>query len=413
MLIRLSEKEIINLDNVILRKKHILSQIKEKKLNVEPYFFKENDTNLIKSSTLLTDYSLIKQENDFYDILNNININENKNSVNKSNEVVPKIKINQLKIDQTLSSLKNSVYNRAISNSVYLNPVSMLYYIKNKPQIHHYLKSMSNYNRSIKGIVLNNPKINVYNFDLKKNNLLKNMYEVLAYSFKAMYCLISKPVFFITSDKLIIQLFYFLFIPNILKFKLDRKIHKRFFKKTYRFRKLYKRWLELEPKKQINFYNLSYFNIKDIYPKRFDLLCNMLSNLFNKSIELSLIRLHYPYNDSNILASLLGAMIKKIKFRIMVKRLFRKAVIRYVKKFPTKNRININIIPAFLSGLSIRIGGRLMTHKIVPRMTVKFDQRGALARGKVNFYNVARVTKKNKRGAFSITISEGQNFFNV
>ena len=61
--------------------------------------------------------------------------------------------------------------------------------------------------------------------------------------------------------------------------------------------------------------------------------------------------------------------------------------------------------------MNIKVGGRLLTHKVVPRQTVKTTRRGASAKGKINFSDVARFTNKNKRGAFTITISSGQNYF--
>ena len=99
-------------------------------------------------------------------------------------------------------------------------------------------------------------------------------------------------------------------------------------------------------------------------------------------------------------------MINKIKLRIIIRKLFNKAMI--------KNNIfnnKFNIIPAFLSGITIKVGGRLLTHKVVPRKTVKITRRGSSARGKINFLDVTRFTNKNKRGAFSITITSGQNYF--
>ena len=38
-----------------------------------------------------------------------------------------------------------------------------------------------------------------------------------------MACLISKPIFLITPKKIIIQLFYYLLIPNLFKFKIRNK----------------------------------------------------------------------------------------------------------------------------------------------------------------------------------------------
>ena len=70
-----------------------------------------------------------------------------------------------------------------------------------------------------------------------------------------------------------------------------------------------------------------------------------------------------------------------------------------------------SITPSYLTGLNIKIGGRLMRYKIVKKRTVKLFQRGASASGKVNFTDWARFTSKNKKGAFSITVSTGQNIF--
>ena len=52
-----------------------------------------------------------------------------------------------------------------------------------------------------------------------------------------------------------------------------------------------------------------------------------------------------------------------------------------------------------------------MTQPVKPRKTVKQIIRGASASGKINYLNFARLTKKNKRGSFSITISAGHNYF--
>jgi hypothetical protein len=51
------------------------------------------------------------------------------------------------------------------------------------------------------------------------NRLIKHSYKLLFYFFKSMYCLISKPVFIFTPDKVVIQLQYFLNIPKFKVFK--------------------------------------------------------------------------------------------------------------------------------------------------------------------------------------------------
>jgi hypothetical protein len=58
----------------------------------------------------------------------------------------------------------------------------------------------------------------VYNRNVNKK-LIKYSYNLLFYFFKSMYCLISKPVFLFTPDKVVIQLLYFLNIPKFKVFK--------------------------------------------------------------------------------------------------------------------------------------------------------------------------------------------------
>ena len=72
--------------------------------------------------------------------------------------------------------------------------------------------------------------------------------------------------------------------------------------------------------------------------------------------------------------------------------------------------ISSNSIPAYISGLYIHIGGRLMREPIIPRKTTKKFEKGAIATGKVNFVDTARISKKNKKGAYTIKIAFAQNF---
>ena len=75
------------------------------------------------------------------------------------------------------------------------------------------------------------------------------------------------------------------------------------------------------------------------------------------------------------------------------------------------NKKNLaKFIPAYISGLYIHIGGRLLKERIVPKRTTKKFEKGAIATGKINFLDSARITKKNKKGAFTIKIAYAQNF---
>jgi hypothetical protein len=71
------------------------------------------------------------------------------------------------------------------------------------------------------------------------------------------------------------------------------------------------------------------------------------------------------------------------------------------------NRYNSNKIPSSLSGIYIKLAGRVLTQKIQKRVKSKIVQKGSLARTKAQSININRFVNKNKRGSFSITIKTG------
>lgn len=46
-----------------------------------------------------------------------------------------------------------------------------------------------------------------------------------------------------------------------------------------------------------------------------------------------------------------------------------------------------------------------MTQRIVPRLSSRVTQKGAVARAKINYINSSRVNLKNRRGAHSVTVT--------
>nr|YP_010192408.1 ribosomal protein S3 [Amanita sinensis]QZN08145.1 ribosomal protein S3 [Amanita sinensis] len=354
----------------------------------------------------------------------NLLLNRVFNSINKTNEI---------KIEHTINSIINNkdFDYKTDSISINSNPIPVVYTnnsallgegnnLSKIPNINKYFKGMSKYNLINKGISIDYTNFIGFNFNRENNKIIPNINNLLANSFKTMYSLISKPVLIFNNNKIIIQLFYYLFIPNILKSKKiykfgnnqrkNLRIYLTWKKRRNKIKKLYRNFRKINIHTRIKLRKLSLYNITQIFPNKFKILCEIFSNLFKKNVELELIRLHYPYNDSNILANLLAIMINRIKLRIIVKRIFGKAVLKNKKLSSTKTN-KLDIIPAFLSGINIKVGGRLLNNKMVPRKTVKTIRRGAVAKGKINYLDVARFTNKNKRGAYSITVSSGQKFF--
>jgi hypothetical protein len=401
--------EIISLIN---KKKLIINNNKLNNLFNPVY----NLINKISKNYIYNKNLNLNKENN-YDLLLNknnkkLNFEISFNNIYKNNEII---------IRNTRKSISNYLNFEDTKFKNISSPVELMYYKNNvsTPIINQYLKEMSKFNMYRKGIFIYYNKFIGFNFNSNTNKLIKNIYNILYSSFKSMYCLISKPVFTITPDKISIQLFYYLFVPNLLKlkkinlYKKNKNINIRNIRdlkyKHNNFKLEYSKYRRFK-KNKMNLLNLSNNALTTVFSNKLQILCNILSNLFKKPVELNLIRLHYPYFDSNILVNLLNIMINKIKLRIIIRKLFANTVIKNLSNV-NLNRNN-NIIPAFLSGINIKVAGRLLTQRVVPRKTVKTIVRGASARSKVNFRDIATLSNKNRRGAYSITVKSGQNFFN-
>lgn len=287
----------------------------------------------------------------------------NKNTNNKFSILEPKTKLNQI----LAATVNNNV--QINKNTIKLINTNMN---NNKQEVHKtininkYIKSISKYDS--KTVKYQNI---VYQFN--KNNqsiqnssvgINKNVFTLLESTFLSMSSLISKPIIIITPNKVVIQLFYYL-------------------NKFYSNNKLLNNNSKLQS------------------------LCLNLSKIYKKPVELELDRLHYPYYDSNILSNMIGLISNIVKLRFIIKKLFKIAKIKKTNNFINK----YSIIPSYLSGFKIRVAGRLLTQRVIPRLTVKTIQRGTLARGKAQFVNSARFSNKNKRGSFSITVTMGHIFF--
>jgi len=362
-------------------------------------------------------------------------------------------------------------------------------------------------NNSLPANVAANAESREKNATQIENNLkiytLESTYNLLKIIFKSLYCLISKPIFTISGEKIIIQLFYYLNIPNKSIFKwfsifFNKKIKKMYNdinnRKTISLIRYYRKKTTCGSRKKYNFSNLytrfffgkkgnvlnlgnkyfsfgpgkrikrSYFNLRKrffairaannatatqrnnlaaslhtananrkfilfnlfknslnkVYQNKFKIICNILSKFFNKPVELQLTRLHHPYLDSNILVNLLAINLKKKKSNLLINKIFKKKPIKKLNNLPkfniiqhpNKEYIINNIRPnAFISGLNFYIAGRLMKEPIIPKITTKNFEKGARATGKVNFIDTSSITNKNKKGAFTIKIISGQNFY--
>lgn len=247
-----------------------------------------------------------------------------------------------------------------------------------KTFVYDYLKSISIFNspQSQRGGNLFTSQEQIgYNFNYINYFKPEKLYKLIFSSFISMNSVISEPVYQETPNEMIIYINIFLFKSN------TRNTNK------LQTNNLNERFLEINQNK-------------------LRILCKILSRYFKKPVNLQIVKVHYSYFDSNIFVNLLQKVINKISLRNLMIKFFKKAII----KNPSRLRKNsLSNIPSVLTGIKIRVAGRLLTHRVVPRQTIKNVRRGALARGKINLLSTSRITSKNKRGAYSITVSTGQN----
>ena len=291
-------------------------------------------------------------------------------AISSSSALATKIDDNKIQINKNTIKLLN-INNESCSS---FSSNIGLQEVKKEIKIYKYLNSISEYtNETVKyqNIVYQFNKTNkgIQNSSVGIN---KNVFTLLESTFLSMSSLISKPIIIITPDKVVIQLFYYL---------------SKFYRST-----------------SGTSTNNKLLNINN---DKLQSLCLNLSKIYKKPVELELDRLHYPYFDSNILSNMIGLISNIVKLRFIIKNLFKIAKIKKTNNFINK----YSIIPSYLSGLKVRVAGRLLTQRVIPRLTVKTIQRGTLARGKAKFVDSARFSNKNKRGSFSITVTMGHIFF--
>lgn len=158
--------------------------------------------------------------------------------------------------------------------------------------------------------------------------------------------------------------------------------------------------------------------ITTIFDDKFNYLCDYLTKLFNAEIEFELIRLYRPYQDSNILVQYLNSQSYNRKFIRIISILFKRMNTYKKIKFniPSINGVKANIaddntllkeavaFPSGVSGVNLKLAGRPMKEKVIPRFTVKRAQRGNFDRLNTKMIEKSMFTDKNKKGAFNFTV---------
>lgn len=141
-------------------------------------------------------------------------------------------------------------------------------------------------------------------------------------------------------------------------------------------------------------------------------LGEVLSKLFKRPVELRLVRVHYPYMNSYILAQYVAINTGRYNFTRIQRSIF--AALQVVNQrtlFSASNEDVTNSatpLPAYITGVKIRVSGRLTTQRSVPRQTVQTAQIGSFSDPssgqEKNVIESASFTSKNKKGAFTVKV---------
>ena len=235
------------------------------------------------------------------------------------------------------------------------------------------IRTISPFNSELlysKNIMFNFNKRNNYNILINE----KNIFSILEGSFLSMDSLISKAIFTVKPNNVLINLFFF--------------------------------W---KPLTQNNFYSTQFSKFAVIYEKNLKNLSLILSKLLKKTVNFQFTRLYYPYNDSNIFACFIGSISFFIKFTIMSKYFLNK-----INFFITKRkyyRLKYRYIPSVVNGINVKLAGRILSVRTKRKVQSKKVQWGSLARTNNTLKSVSRFTNKNRTGAFSITVKNNTVVF--
>lgn len=283
-------------------------------------------------------------------IIDNNKFNLNLELLNKS-----KFELDLSKLEKLNKELDNSIINE--SNSIVMNE-------------QQYIGLISPFNSKLASFTSH-----IYTFTNRSykqvNKILYNLYTIYNSSFINMSSIISKPILSINPSLTKITLFFF--------------------------------W---KPIKE-NYYNSNlHSKFLIFHHEKLENLIKLISGSLKRPVELELIRVYSPQNESNILANLIGILSNFTQFRNIYMKLFKISKIKNLyKRF--NNKSNSNNLPSSLSGISVKLAGRVLTQKTQNRVKPLIVQKGSLARTKVKSININSFVNKNKRGTYSLTIKTG------
>lgn len=164
--------------------------------------------------------------------------------------------------------------------------------------------------------------------------------------------LVGKPVFTVSPDKVIVQLFYFASGNSLTNASIAT-------------------------------------------------LGNALTRCWGGTVELRLVRLHHGALDSSIFAQYLTANSNKYSFNRILD-ILKDAIPTVVSDGSVSETSTTPL--SHITGVKVKLSGRLTTQRSGPRQTVQAGRIGTSAKGQHGTVDYSQHTAKNKLGAFTIKV---------
>jgi hypothetical protein len=273
--------------------------------------------------------------------------------------------------------------------------------LNNQSKIRHYLNQLTNYQ-----FKLFNSNYNYYTFNKSNKYLfaMKKATDFLKLAFYSKGCLISKPYFnLVYTNHLTKNSFNSNFTANEAKIVINLFYY-------VKINTLHNNAISLDVKTDIK---KNTGLLTENFETKFSYLTDYLTKLFGTQVELNLVRLYQPYQDSNILVQFLNSESYNNKFIKIASRLFKNINIYSLNKSSlsaTQTDNNTVSYPTGISGVNIKLAGRPLNERIIPRLTVKRAQRGSFNRLNAKLIEKSMFTDKTRKGAFSFTVTLSQVF---
>jgi ribosomal protein S3 len=131
-------------------------------------------------------------------------------------------------------------------------------------------------------------------------------------------------------------------------------------------------------------------------------LGDALTRCFGRTVELRLVRINHSALDSSIFAQYLTANGGKYSFNRILDML--KGSLPTVVSEGSVDENSDTPTSAHITGVKIKLSGRLTTQRSGPRQTVQAGRLGSSAKGQFGTVDYSKHTAKNKLGAFTMKV---------